>query len=310
MKTDFKTITMICILGVLYLIPIVSAQQVQKYIVIDQFGYRPSDTKVAVIADPQVGFNSTDFFIPGNVYQVRRKSDNTIQYQGSPVQWNSGSTHFQSGDRGWWFEFTPVRDTGEFYVYDTVNKVRSYYFKIAPDIYKDILKAACKMYYYQRLNIAHPTQYAGTIWADGFSLAADTAAGDIQDQTNPAKIKDMSKGWMDAGDINKYVTYAVSPVHQLLTAYSLNSEVFTDDFNIPESGNGIPDILDEVKWELDWVMHMQDTTDGGTYIKVSHNNSASYISPLSLDTQPRFYFTPKSSAATIDAASMLAHAAL
>jgi endoglucanase len=56
---------------------------------------------------------------------------------------------------------------------------------------------------------------------------------------------------MDAGDYNKYVTFAASPVHMLLTSYRQNPGIFTDDFNIPESGNGIPDIIDEVRYELE-----------------------------------------------------------
>jgi hypothetical protein len=50
----------------------------------------------------------------------------------------------------------------------------------------------------------------------------------------------MRGGWFDAGDTNKYVTFAEDPVHQLLHAYSQNPDVWTDNFNIPESGNAFP----------------------------------------------------------------------
>ena len=47
-------------------------------------------------------------------------------------------------------------------------------------------------------------------------------------------------------------------------------ETYTDNqFNIPESGNSIPDVLDEAKWELEWILNMQDTTSGGFYAKAS-----------------------------------------
>ncbi len=290
-------------------ISVLPAQNAQRYIVVDQFGYRPGDPKVAVLADPLIGFNSTDQFIPGSTYQVKRVSDNSVVYTGTPTQWNGGATHSQSGDRGWWFDFSSVQDTGMFYVYDTTNNVRSYYFQIAPDIYKNILKAACKFYYYQRINMVKDSTYVGAQWADGYEIPGDTVCRDINDPTNTTTIKDLSQGWMDAGDINKYITFAVVPVNQLLTAYTLNSTVFTDDFGIPESGNGIPDILDELKWELDWVKKMQDTTDGAAYIKVAHSDYSAPL-PLSTDTFTRYYYTPKSTAATIDVASMMAHAAL
>jgi hypothetical protein len=57
-------------------------------------------------------------------------------------------------------------------------------------------------------------------------------------------------GWMDAGDVNKYTTFANSAVNT--TWQKLIASIrtcFKDNYNIPESGNGIPDILDELKWE-------------------------------------------------------------
>jgi uncharacterized protein YjdB len=288
-----------------------SAQEVQPYIRIDQFGYRPNDAKTAVIIDPQIGFNAKDEFIPGKVYQVRRKNTQETVYQGSPRIWNLGKTSEDSGDRGWWFDFSQVTDTGEFYIFDLEKNVRSYYFDIRPDVYKDVLKAACKMFYYQRLGIEKEAQYAGEKFADGYAVPMDSVCADVFDKTNPAKVRDMRGGWMDAGDNNKYVTFCMEPVNQLLNAYKLNPGVFTDDFNIPESGNGVPDILDEIKWQLDWLKRMQDTADGGAYLKMGHHNPSGGIpSPPSKDLHPRYYFSPKSSAATIDIACMLAHAYL
>ena len=72
--------------------------------------------------------------------------------------------------------------------------------------------------------------------------------------TNPqvSNSKNLKGGWFDAGDYNKYVNFAYEPIHDMLMAYIERPEIWTDDYNIPESGNGIPDMLDEVKWELDW----------------------------------------------------------
>ncbi len=49
-------------------------------------------------------------------------------------------------------------------------------------------------------------------------------------------------------------------MHQLLTAYAEHPAAFTDDFNIPESGNGLPDLIDEVKWEVDWLKKCSSPT--------------------------------------------------
>ena len=78
---------------------------------------------------------------------------------------------------------------------------------------------------------------------------------------------------MDAGDKNKYTTFATSAVIQLIEAYRMNPNVFKDNYNIPESGNGIPDVLDEVKFELDYLKRMQDATvTNGFFLKLETDN--------------------------------------
>ena len=92
---------------------------------------------------------------------------------------------------------------------------------------------------------------------------------------------------MDAGDTNKYVTFAQSAVLQLLDAYRMSPAVFRDDFGIPESGNGLPDLLDELKWELDFLRRMQDASGThGLFLKVGVD-SYTDISPPSADARPR-----------------------
>jgi hypothetical protein len=95
-------------------------------------------------------------------------------------------------------------------------------------------------------------------------------------------------------------------VHQLLNAYAANTSAFGDDYNIPESGNGIPDVIDEIKWETDWLKRMQ-YADGSFALKVGEIVFAK-ASPPSSDHSQRFY-VPSCTSATIAAAGMLAHAA-
>src|ERR1017187_8006545 len=72
-------------------------------IAVDQFGYLPDLPKVAVISDPQVGFNAAESYAPGATLEVRTWGSNTVVYSGAPVAWSSGLTHAQSGDKAWWF---------------------------------------------------------------------------------------------------------------------------------------------------------------------------------------------------------------
>ena len=75
------------------------------------------------------------------------------------------------------------------------------------------------------------------------------------------------------------LTFSNEAVHQLLSAYSEHPSAFGDDFGIPESGNGIPDFLDEIKWEMDWLLEMQ-AMDGSVYHKVSTKAFGPAIPPL------------------------------
>ncbi len=284
---------------------------VSTHIMIDQFGYRPEDVKVAVIADPQVGFNAAESFTPGTTYEVRRVGSDEVVFSGTPVAWRNGAVHAQSGDRGWWFDFSDLTDEGSYYLYDVEQNVRSHTFDIRADVYIDVLKAALRMFYYNRCTIAKEAKYAGEKWADGPSFVGPNQDGQaryVRDKKNDALVKDLSGGWFDAGDFNKYVTFAEVVIHQLLDAYTQNPYAWTDDINIPESGNGLPDILDEVIWELEWLKRMQDESDGGVHIK---NGSITYTmgSPPSKDKAPRYYEI-KCSSSSIAVAGMFAHAAV
>lgn len=293
-------------------VTVVRAQTpISKYIMIDQFGYRPADVKVAVIANPQVGFNAGDEFVAGATYQVRRLGSDEVVFSGAPAVWRSGATHAQSGDKGWWFDFSALTDDGSYYLYDVDRDVRSYAFDIREDVYIDVLKAALRMFYYNRCTIAKEARFAGENWADGPSFVGagqDGAARYVRDKKNDALVKDLSGGWFDAGDLNKYVTFAEVVIHQMLDAYAQNPYAWTDDVNIPESGNGLPDLLDEVIWELEWLKRMQDMSDGGVHIK---NGSITYTmgSPPSKDKAPRYYEI-KCSSSSIAVAGMFAHAAV
>ncbi|MDG0792462.1 glycoside hydrolase family 9 protein [Cohnella ginsengisoli] len=287
---------------------------VQKYIMIDQFGYLPDGDKTAVLVDPQVGYNASDAYTPGGTLEVRRVSDDSVAFSGAPKVWNDGKTQEKSGDRGWWFDFSEVTATGDYYIYDPANNFKSYDFTISPDVYKDVLKAAIKTYYYQRIGTPHLAQHAGAAFADDAAFVGpyqDTQARSVLDRNNAATERDLSGGWMDAGDFNKYVTYTAQPINELLTAYEQKPDIFTDDYNIPESGNGIPDVIDEVKWELDWLKKMQES-DGGVLMKVgvpSSGKIGEFSNPPSKITVRRYYL-PKTSASTIVTALNFAHAAV
>ncbi len=287
-----------------------SQAQGSPFIRLDQFGYLPNSSKVAIIADPVIGFDSAQSFTPGNLYEVRRTRDNQTVFSAAPVVWNNGAVHAQSGDRGWWFDFSALTSSGEYYLYDTDNKVSSHPFKIDADVYREILVQAVRTYYYQRLNCAKQVPFTDPKWADAICYDGpdqDRAARNRWTKADSSSAKDVHGGWMDAGDVNKYTTFAEGAVLQLFEAYRRNPAAFTDDFNIPESGNGIPDLLDELRYELDFLKRMQDATGtNGFLLKVGVDNYND-VSPLSADKRPRYYL-PECTSATLSGCAMFAQA--
>ena len=298
-----KKIVLLLVLNPLYLLA-----QVSDFIHVDQFGYKPNHDKIAVISNPEVGFNASQSFTPSATLQVRNAANNSVVFTGSPTIWNGGSTHDQSGDQGWWFDFSAVTQTGNYYVYDVANDERSATFTINNTVYNDVLIASTKTFYYNRCGMAKTTPYVLNGYTDATSFTQDNQARDIYDQSNAATAKDMSGGWYDAGDYNKYITFAERPVHDLLWAYRDNPTLFTYNFNIPESGNGIPDIIDELKWETDWLLKMVNA-DGTVHIKIgSRNYDENEGTPPSVNTSLRYY-APVCTSSAIAASGMLAHAA-
>lgn len=268
---------------------------ISPYIKIDQFGYYPASKKMAVIADPQNGYNAAESFAPGtgvNNYQVRRWADDVVVYSGTLSSWNGGATQTQSGDRGWWFDFTSLTTTGSYYIFDAVNNVGSYRFEISNTAYADVLKQAVRMFYYQRINFAKATPFADSRWVDGAAFEGsnqDRFARSRYAKNDATTAKDLHGGWMDAGDYNKYTTFTFAPLCGLLETYRIYPDVFGDNFSIPESGNGIPDLLDELKYEIDWLIRMQDASGtNGLYLKVGADNYNA-ASPPSTDINPRYY---------------------
>ena len=274
-------------------------------IIVDQFGYLPALKKVAIIKDPQVGFDARRSFSPGGQYAVIDLSTGKAVYTGEARAWKNGKTDEKSGDRVWHFDFSSVRRPGRYVVRDLGRRVDSYPFEISSTVYTPVLKTAFKTMYLQRAGFEKTPQFAGP-WADGAShlRGGQDPQARLFNRTNDASTeRDLRGGWYDAGDYNKYTSWTANYVRELLGAYLENPNVWTDDFDIPESGNGTPDLLDEVKWGLDWLERMQN--EDGSMLSVMSLDSGS---PPSSAKGPSRYGPPNTSA-TISSAGAFAIAA-
>jgi hypothetical protein len=239
------------------------------------------------------------------------RTTRAIIKRGTPTAWNDGATDTMSGDKVWWFDFSDVTTPGTYTVVDLDKGLRSAEFEINDRVYRDVLKHAVRMYFYQRAGFEKTAATVGADWAD----AASHMRARQDPQSSPWKaigswaksdvseLKDLHGGWFDAGDYNKYTSWTARVVVILLRAYDENPNAFGDDSGTAESANGIPDILDEVKWALDWLERMQNID--GSLLCVQGLNHAS---PPSAATGPSYY-GPATTASSLMGAAAFAYAA-
>ncbi len=276
-------------------------------IVVDQLGYLPDAMKTALVRRPIIGWDAAVGTSPppGAALEIRRVSDGVVVMTAPLVAWNGGATHGPSGDRVWRADFSALETPGRYRASDPVTGDIGPAFVIDPAPYHAIARHAQRMYYYQRCGTPKLAEHAGAGFADDASHTGDAALRWIVDPIG-SESRDCSGGWYDAGDYNKYVNFADDVIHELLDAYTAAPDLWTDDTQIPESGNGRADLLDEIAWELAWMRRMQ-LADGSVLHKVS---SASYsgVSPPSADTTVRYY-ARATGTATMSVAGAFAHAA-
>lgn len=275
-------------------------------IVVDQFGYPTTSAKIAIIRNPKSGYDKTASFTPGREYRVVECDTGKIVKSGAPSPWNDGATDTVSGDQVWWFDFSDVTASGTYAIVDVENNRRSAVFRIDDGVYRPIMKHAVRMFFYQRAGMEKTAQTAGASWADAASHLGpgqDPFSHSWLAKDDPSQVKDLRGGWFDAGDYNKYTSWTARNIISLLRAYAEHPKVFADDYAIPESGNGIPDILDEAKWGLDWLIRMQNAD--GSFLCVQ---TLSEASPPSAAKGPSYYGPPTTSA-TLMGAAVFAYAA-
>ncbi len=276
------------------------------FIVVDQFGYRPDMTKIAIIRDPAIGFDAADQFAPGATLELVNEVTGDTVYAAPPASWRDGAVDEKSGDRVWSFDFSSVDTPGTYVVRDQASGRTSPSFVIGDDVYNQVLKTALRTFYYQRAGFAKEQRFAGP-WRDGASHVGpgqDTQARRYDAPDDASSERDLHGGWYDAGDYNRYSNWTSDYIIDLLASYSNKPSIWTDDVGIPESGNGRADILDEVKYGLDWLMRMQN--DDGSVLSVL---GVANGSPPSTAEGPSAY-GPENTSATLSAASAFAFAAL
>ncbi|OZC01321.1 glycoside hydrolase family 9 protein [Rubricoccus marinus] len=271
-----------------------TAADAQTDIRLNQVGFYPDAPKVAVVTASGAS----------GAFSVVREGDGATVYTGTL---GTARTWSASGETVRQADFSAVTAPGS-YTLSVEGVGSSYAFEIAPAALEGVARAALKGFYYQRASTALDAQYAGP-WARAAghpdtSVRVHASASTASRPTNT--FISAPKGWYDAGDYNKYVVNSGISVGTLLSLYEWEP-VYVEAFEtgIPESGDAVPDLLDEVLWNVRWMLAMQDE-DGGVYHKLTTANFSGEVMPANA-TAPR-YVVQKGTAATLDFAATTAQA--
>lgn len=226
---------------------------------VNQEGFLPNAQKYALISF----YPELHTIAEGDAFSVCDAETGRIVHTGA-LTLLSESDLRDSGEKVLKADFSDLCTDGTYYI-TAGDSAKSVSFSISDSAYEDALIAAQRYFYFQRQGTALTEEYAGIFARDDLGLD-DSAVPFASGKTGTVSS---GKGWFDAGDSGKYVNVGSTAVSALLWAYEMFPAQFTDNMlNIPESGNGIPDLLDEARWELEWILTMQDAESGGFYPRI------------------------------------------
>lgn len=269
-----------------------SAAAAAPSIKVNQLGFAPAASKLAVV--PQ-GAGSQFAVVRTDGVPVLR---GTLSRQ---ARWQPSDETVRIAD------FSALQASGTYRI-EVRGLAPSDPFEIGQGAYRSLNAAALKAYYFNRSGMALEARHAGPYaraagHADDKVLVHASAASAARPEGSAVAA---GKGWYDAGDYNKYLPSSGIATFTLLAALEHFPDYFArQDVNIPESGNGIPDILDEALWNLEWMLAMQDPGDGGVYHKLTNLTFDGMVMPADAMAAPR-YVVGKSTAAALNFAATMA----
>jgi len=261
---------------------------------LNQVGFYPNAPKIAIILTNKRGGFSLQ--TPGKKVVYKGLLKKSIQ------------PNF-AGQYTWTADFSAYTQSGK-YILNVPGVGTSYSFSISKNVHQPVAGASIKAFYFMRASTPLLEKYAGK-WhramghPDNKVLVHASAVGQGRPE---GSLVSSPRGWYDAGDYNKYIVNSGFSTYTLLSLYEDFPEYMkTVKLNIPESGNGVPDLLNETLWNLRWMLTMQDSIDGGVYHKLT-NAAFDKMEMPDKATEPR-YIIQKSTAATLDFTAVMAQSA-
>jgi endoglucanase len=201
----------------------------------NQLGYLPFAPKVAVFL--------SDEKIEVSEFQVMDCISGAIAFEGIPEKTNAAVWGMQSAYR---LDFSGLRSEGGYYL--MLGNTKSVCFRINYDVYAGSADYILKYMRQQRCGF-NPFFKDSCHVHDGIIVDHPEKTG---------KYIDVKGGWHDASDYLQYLTTSANAIYQMMFAYHRHPWIYSDKFqsNGLRGKNGIPDILDEIKWGLEWMLKM------------------------------------------------------
>lgn len=268
---------------------------------VNQIGYLPKDIKCAIITHG------------GREFHLNRCDTDETVYTGT-VFCKTNERDADSQDVCCYADFSDYHEPGNYYIESDGRK--SVPFTIGQDVYSDVQRALLRGLFYNRcgcdLDEAHAGKYhhpachcKPKTYCLRKSVETDESGTKILSMEH-AEYLDVSGGWHEAGDFSKNIISGAIAAMFLMYGAEMFPDSFTDSSNIPESGNGTPDALNECRWELEFAMRLQRESGGFSHIVFP------WVHPgVSLpDQDPSTYYVWQESVeSTGDGVMLLAHAA-
>jgi endoglucanase len=286
--------------------------QASRRVAVNQVGYLPGARKIAVLSADRAEMRASWSLVAAEGSAV------VLSGETSPAQFDEAS-----GDLVMQADFSAFSTPGTYQI--IIDGATSVPFIIGADVYSQLRLDAARYFYLSRSGIDLEPTFAGE-WArpaghlsdDSLTCYSGTDADGVAWPGCDYRL-DARGGWYDAGDFGKYVVNGGIAVWTLMNLYERFPAAYPDgSLNIPESGNGVPDILDEARWEVEFLLAMQ-VPEGQPLAGMAHHklhdlrwgDIPGLPPPMWDNDDPTTgrYLMPPSTAATLNLSAVAAQAA-
>jgi endoglucanase len=278
---------------------------------VNQLGFHPGQRKRAYVG----GWLGTAGALPVQApdFEVLA-ADGAVAFRGALGL--RASADPASGNDVWEADFSSLVRQGR-YVVRVPGIGVSDSFEIDAGVYRPAYRQVMRVFYHSRNSAVIEASWATAGFERPAGIRPDldgvfdlgVGSSPLGRGERPGTRHVIRRGWFDAGDYGQYVVNAAPVWFAVAVGMELDAGAFRDgDLGIPESGNGVPDVLDELDWGFDWALSMQDDVDGGVYFRVASRRWDD--GPPQLVSQPRLVAEKTTHATASFAALAAIHARL